>query len=301
MTDATERIRTYTGPELAAPLVSTQWLADHLGSPSMVVLDATVVRVDRLGGGYGWLSALDQYLIEGHIPGALVADLVEEFSDPRGEYGFARPDVERFEEAAAAVGIDDAATVIVYDTANGRWAARLWWLLRSFGHDRVAVLDGGMTKWKAEGRPTEAGWVAPAGGVEFHARPRPELWADAAQVSAVLSGERDGLLLCGVPSREFRGESGLRSRLGHIPGSVSVPASRLVDRETNALLDAESLLAVFADVIDGAPHIIAYCAAGIVAALDALALAVVGHTDVAVYDGSLNEWAADPARPLASG
>lgn len=289
-----------SGPHLASPAVSTQWLADHLGSERLIVLDATVLQVQRQGDGYAWLSGFDQYLVNGHVPGALFADLLEAFSDPDGRHGFAKPSAEQFEAAAAALGVNNETTVVVYDSSLGQWAARVWWLFRSFGYDRVAVLDGGLTKWTAEERPTERGWVPPAEGATFTASPRPEFWADKAQVRSVLAGERNAALVCAVPPREFTGESGQRPRLGHIPGSFSAPAGRLLDRETNALLPEHELRATFADALADSEHIVTYCGGGIAAAADALALAVIGHLDVAVYDGSLNEWAADPELPLVT-
>lgn len=289
-----------TGPHLAAPTVSTQWLADHLGAESLVVLDATVVKVTRPDGGYGWLSGYDQYLIDGHVPGALFADLIDEFSDPGGRHGFARPSRERFEEAVSALGVGNETTVVVYDASVGQWAARIWWLFRAFGYDRVAVLDGGLTKWRAESRKSDRGWVPPAEGVAFTAVPRPELWVDKEYVRSVVVGETEAALVCGVPPREFTGETGQRARRGHIPGSFSTPAGRLLDRDTNALLPEETLRDTFADALTTSDHIVAYCSGGVASAANALALAVIGHTDVAIYDGSLNEWSADPGLPLVT-
>ena len=127
---------------LPTPLVSTQWLADNLGSAKLVVLDATVLNVKAPGGGYRWLSGEDQYLVDGHIQGAVFADILEVFSDPNKPFGFARPDAEQIAAAAASVGIDDSSAVVLYDDSVGQWASRIWWLLRSFGFENVAVLDG---------------------------------------------------------------------------------------------------------------------------------------------------------------
>ena len=198
-------------------------------------------------------------------------------------------------EPAASVGVDNESTIVVYDGAVGQWAARVWWLFRAFGYDNVAVLDGGLTAWTAEGRETETGWFAPADG-SFTAHPRPELWADKAEVERVVAGEADAALVCGLPPKEFTGEDGHRSRLGHIPGSLSVPAGRLVDRDTNKLLPTAELRAL----LPAEGHVVTYCNGGIAAAADALALVLAGHTDVALYDGSLNEWAADGSRALVS-
>lgn len=284
---------------LSSPVVSTQWLADYLGSDSLVVLDATVLPYVSPTGRGGYLSGHEQYLVGGHVPGAVFADLIEVFSDPDGRFPFTRPTLDQFESAAASVGVDNSTTVVVYDAAVGQWAARIWWLFRSFGYDRVAVLDGGFPKWLAEERPTDVGHVTPR-VANFLAEERPELWASKAEVEAIVSGETDGALVCGLPPKEFSGLEGNRSRLGHIPGSVSAPAGRLVDRGSNALLSENALRSSFGPAFDS-ERIVTYCAGGIAAAADALALTLLGHRGVAIYDGSLNEWVADEAAPVVTG
>jgi len=274
------------------PLVSTQWLADHLGGESLVVLDATVLSVE--GGGH--VSGDEEYLVHGHVPGAYSADLIEEFSDPDAALTFTRPSRERFERVAGEHGISNETTVIVYDTATGQWASRLWWLLRSFGHDDVAVLDGGLTQWRHEGRELETGYTAPVART-FIARERPELWADKREIEEVVAGQRVGALVCAVPAKEFSGETPVRRRAGYIPGSVSVPARSLVDPETRRLL-APGVLAERLEQVPSGERVILYCAAGIAATEAALALTLIGHSDLAVYDGSLNEWSADPDAAL---
>lgn len=287
----------------STPLVSTQWLADHLGSDGLVIADATVLPVTarQTSGADGtptYVSGDEEYMVHGHVPGAVFADLIDEFSDPRGQFGFARPNAQQFESAAAGLGVDNQTTLVVYDNSVGQWAARIWWLFRSFGHDRVAVLDGGLRKWVAEARPIELGYAAASPAERFTVRELPELWADKASVLSIAAGESSGSLVCGLPHREFRGDTlGHRARAGHIPRSISAPAARLVDRETNAFLPPHELRQLLAAVTADAPAV-TYCAAGIAAASDALALTIVGHTDVSIYDGSLNEWAADANAPL---
>ena len=146
--------------DLPADLVTTDWLADHLADPRLVVVDASVLGVETPAG-FRWLSGLDDYLIAGHVPGAVFADLLEEFSDPDGPYSFTRPDPARLERVARELGIDDDVAVVVYDTSLGHWAARLWWLLTSAGIERVAVLDGGLARWRADGRALETGFESP--------------------------------------------------------------------------------------------------------------------------------------------
>ncbi|MCU1481136.1 MAG: Thiosulfate/3-mercaptopyruvate sulfurtransferase [Subtercola sp.] len=300
----TSSLTATASPVLASPLVSTQWLCDHLGSDVLIVLDATVLSIAGFDAKPTWLSGLDAYLIDGHIPGALFADLLESFSDADKPYGFARPSAAQFAAAATALGITNSTTVVVYDNALGQWAARLWWLFRAFGYDRVAVLDGGLTKWNLDERPVETGYVEPAhSDGPFVASERPDLWVDKAYVESVVEGRTDARLVCALPTAEFAGTAGPRSRLGHIPGSVNVTAGRLADRTSHVLLRGEALRDAFDAVVDETlpeRRIVLYCGAGIAAAADALALVLLGETNVAVYDGSLNEWVADPSAPVVS-
>lgn len=286
------------GTTLTSPLVSAQWVADHLGADDLVVVDASVVSYTQPNGKPGSLSGHEQYIADGHVPGAVFADLIEEFSDPEGKFPFTRPDAERFAAAAGALGIGSDTTVIIYDTALGQWAARFWWLLRAFGHDAAAVLDGGLTAWRAAGHPVELGHVSGDARV-FHAVERPESWVDKAYVERVVSGDEEAALVCSIPPKEFTGEIASRSRPGVIPGSRSLPAVRLVDRESRTALPDAQLHDLFAPILD-APRIVAYCNGGIAAAAAALQLVRLGETHVAIYDGSLNEWAADPDAPLVT-
>ncbi|WP_431277734.1 sulfurtransferase [Leifsonia poae] len=305
MTSASDpTTRATTSGALAAaldrPVVSTQWLADHLGSEGLVVLDATVVPSARADGSHGYLSGLDQFLVDGHVPSAVFAELLDVFSDPAGAYPFTRPSAAAFEAAAASVGIDNDTTVVVYDASVGQWASRIWWLFRAFGYDRVAVLDGGIAKWRTEERVTDRGHVEPREGASFDAVERPGSWVEKDIIAAVVEGSETATLICAVPPKEFTGEAGQRPRLGHIPGSLSVPAARLVSRETNAYLPFSDLRAIFADALASQDPIVVYCAGGIAAASDALALALLGRSDVAIYDGSLNEWSTDADAPLVT-
>ena len=283
---------------LPSPLVSAQWLADHLGSDGLLVVDASVVAFTQPNGKPGTLSGHEQYIAEGHVPGAVFADLIDDFSDPEGRYPFTRPDAARFAAAAGALGIGPDTTVVVYDTALGQWAARFWWLLRAFGHDAAAVLDGGLTAWSADARPVERGHVEPT-PAGFAAVERPEVWVDKAYVERVVAGDEQAALVCAVPPKEFTGETPSRDRAGVIPGSRSLPAARLVDRDTRTTLPDAQLEQLVAPVRTSS-RIVTYCNGGIAAASAALQLVRLGETDVAIYDGSLNEWAADPEAPLVT-
>ncbi|WP_160426446.1 sulfurtransferase [Agromyces seonyuensis] len=280
--------------QLFSSLVSTQWLADHLGADDLVVLDATVTPVAG-----GFTSGIDAHLVGGHLPGARFACLLEEFSDPAGRFGFARPDASRFARAARELGVDDGSTVVVYDAAAGQWAARLWWLFRSYGFERVAVLDGGLGAWHAEGRAIEFGYTVPPTAGQLTLVERPDAWVDAAEVERISRGEAAGRLVCSLPRAEFVGEAGPRPRNGHIPASANVPFGSLRDRESGRYREGDALAAALAPALEGDPErVVLYCASGIAASGTALALTLAGFDDVAVYDGGLNEWVADADRPV---
>jgi len=303
-----------SSPCASSPVVSTQWLADHLGSDSLVILDATVFtapvsdRDTALATGLEtelntdaprYISGHEDYLTKGHIPGAVFADLLEVFSNSAGDFDFSRPDAQQFEAAAASVGIDNDTRVVVYDAVAGQWAARIWWLFRAFGYDAVAVLDGGLTKWHAEMRPFATGGVRPRNVSGFVATPRAGLWVDKHYVESIVAGNKSAALVCSVAAAEFAGRAGLRPRDGHIPGSISLPVSALVNSATNAFLRDDKLDAILAPALAASPHLVTYCGGGIAAAASALALTRAGHANVSIYDGSLNEWAADAAAPLS--
>jgi len=305
-------------PQLVSPLVSTQWLADHLGSESIMVIDATVRTRPLPSGGLEWVSGRSQFRA-GHVPGAVFADLLHDFSGPTGD--FTRPSRERFAAAAAALGIDDEITLVIYDDSIGVWAARLWWLLHSVGHERAAVLDGGFAAWSQEERPVERGeGAASVSPVATATAPtttaptatvtmlRDPLWSGKADVESVVRGETDAVLLFAGSRAVFDGTADdllspvFRARPGHIPGSVHVPVTGLIDPASHRLLRPAGLRERFGPVLGrGAPvPIIAYCTSGIEASLAALALSVLGVPEVSVYDGSLAEWSADPAAPLVT-
>jgi thiosulfate/3-mercaptopyruvate sulfurtransferase len=235
---------------------------------------------------------------EGHIPGAGFVDLPGELSDRTSNLRFMMPPAAQFAEAMSRAGVGNGVRVVLYDRFVNMWAARIWWMLRAFGFDDAAVLNGGWRKWTVEGRPvsTDAG-ARPARA--FVAKPRPELIADR---RAVLNGvgSRATCLLNALTDEQHRGTGGVDyGRPGRIAGSANVVARDLVDPATHAYLPAETLRARFeAAGALGAGRVITYCGAGIAASSDAFVLALLGKDDVAVYDASLSEWAADPALPM---
>lgn len=284
-------------------LVSTEALAAELGAPDLRILDCTVflrMAPNEDGKQRMVIESGHDYYQQGHIPGAAFADLVTDLSDPDARLRFTAPSAERFAEAMSRLGVGEGTRVVCYDANMTMWATRVWWLLRAFGFDNAAVLDGGWKKWTLEGRPstTEVPNYPPA---NFEARPRPEMFADKDDVLAAI-GAGDTCIINALRPEQHSGEaSGGYARPGHIAGSVNVSAVHALDPQTNAYLPAEELRTRFADAgAETAGKIITYCGGGIAATSDAFVLRLLGKENVAVYDGSLSEWAADPALPMAT-
>ncbi len=280
---------------LPGALVSSPWLAEHLDDVRVIEATAYLDPPIHVGKPYHPRAGRAEY-DAGHIPGAAFADLVDGLAEPDPELNFTFPSPGRFAAGMSALGVEDGTAVVVYDRNGMTWATRLWWLLRAYGFDDAAVLDGGFDAWTAEGRPVSTDPPAPRDAA-FTPRPRPEAMAGIDEVA----GGPDCLLNALSPA-VFRGEENRYGRAGRIPGSVNVYAHSIVDPETHRLLPAGELRERFAAVgALGGERVVAYCGAGISATLDAFALTLLGAPDVAVYDGSMAEWIADPARPLQKG
>lgn len=285
------------------PLVSAEDLAQLLGDARVRVVDVTTtLSVPEGGGSYTAHGAREDYE-RSHIAGAVFADLDRELSDPAGPYPFTLPSPEQFAAAVAALGIGQHTHVVAYDSAGMAWAARLWWLLRYFGSERVSVLDGGFAAWTAAGLPTESGAAPPVRvrGPAFRPRPRPELLATTAELAAGGPG------LAVVNALDAATYAGTQPecaypRRGRIPGSSNLPFFLLLDRATGRLRPADELAEVLAGSgLLTAPRPVTYCGGGVAAALPAFAAYLAGGVEVAVYDGSLAEWTADPALPVEVG
>jgi len=286
-------------------LIDTDELESQLGDPALRVLDCTVFlrppSPDAPRQSYVQESGLANFEA-GHIPGAAFADLTRALSDPEARLPFTMPSAERFAAAMSALGVGEGTRVVCYDANLSMWATRVWWMLRSFGFDDAAVLDGGWKKWQAEGRPIESGVGAPRPSATFVARPRASLIATREDVLAA-GGDPSACVINALSAGQHRGEGASPyGRPGHIAGSVNVPAFDLVDRETGAFLPAAALRERFEGVgAMNAGRIITYCGGGIAATSDAFALTLLGHEDVAVYDASLSEWARDDSLPMEVG
>jgi thiosulfate/3-mercaptopyruvate sulfurtransferase len=281
-------------------LVETEWLQHHLHDPAIAVLDCTTHLVPDPHVTYHVVPGRADFE-KAHIPGAQFVDLQADLSDPDHEFRFMLPKPEAFAAAMGRFGVGDDTRVVLYSTANIWWATRVWWLLRVFGHDNAAVLNGGFQAWSREARPVESGAAAARPAARFTARqPRP-LMADRTDVLAAL-GDRAVCTMNALQPAQHAGTGGNSyGRAGHIAGSINLPAAHLLDPDTNRFLPAAELRAKFDAVGAMDRKVITYCGGGIAASADALALVMLGHQDVKLYDASLSEWAKDPSLPMATG
>lgn len=281
-------------------LVDSAWLTAQRHDPSLVLLDATVdLQAPRFDGDYQVASGEAGWRAE-HLPGALHADLLERLHAPEARYSFAVPPLARLAAGLQALGIDDHSRVVIYDRADGFWAARLWWVLRSVGL-HAAILDGGLNAWRVAGLPLHSGPLAAPtarGGLTLIAQPG--YWATQDQVQAVSTGQAPGHLICALSQAVFEGTTATRySRRGHIPNSLNRPARHLFD-DRGCYHPPAVLRERLA--VDHLPQpLLLYCGGGISAAATAFALALLGRHDVTLYDGSLQQWSADPALPMTTG
>lgn len=282
-------------------LVSTDWLADHLADDDVRVFEATVFLRRGEPGGFRVESGRAEYE-SGHIPGAGFLDLQADFSDNDQRLRFMMPSAEAFAAAAGRHGISESSKLVLYDRSGSMWAARLWWMFRSMGCERAAVLDGGWKRWTDEGRAVSTD-EATYPTATFTPAADPARFADLAEVRAFLeSGAGDGSCLINALGRDQHSGAdggGAYGRAGHIPGATNVPAMELTDPETGRYRPAEELASLFEDAgADRTRRVVTYCGGGIAASSDALALSLLGYENVAVYDASMSEYAADPSLPL---
>ncbi len=276
-------------------LVSVEWLNQHLDDPDLVVVDCTVMVEADEQGGLRMVNGRANYE-SGHIPTAAFADLMGNLTDVDSPLEFAMPSPEQFVAAMSALGVSDDSRVVLYDAQYTAWAARVWWMLRWIGFDRVALLDGGLGAWTAAGYPLSTQPAnRPPGRLSLELRPH--LIADRDEVLSSL-GDSDVQLMDAMNGAHYRGEMAMYARPGHIPGASNIPSTALFD-ETGRFRPQDELEMM----IGGDPNArtITYCGGGIAASANAFALTRLGFSDVAVYAASLSEWAADPANPMEIG
>lgn len=289
-------------------IVSTDWLEQRLGDPDLRIIDATTfMDIPADGGPPSVQSGKDSY-DEGHIPGAVYADLLNELSDPESALPFMAPPRDHFIKKMTELGIGDDHYTVIYDqgalvensVVAAYWASRLAWQMHYEGYENIAILEGGLPKWKEENRPLTAvpGNYSPA---TFTGQRRPELLATKEDVRQAMNDD-NVILINSLSPEDFRGESNTYPRKGHIPSSVNVFFGLHADQQTKEIHDDADLREPFEKIgaLDPDKKVITYCGGGIAATWNALLLNKLGQKNVAVYDGSMNEWASDPSCPLVT-
>ena len=273
--DSGKSLTDYAHPEV---LVNAAWLADRLDDPQVWIVDARMPAERTL-------------YDRAHIPGAVFIDMLR---DLRGPSRIMSP--ERFASLMRRLGIGDDTTVVVYDTEGGPWAARLWWALRYHGHAATAMLDGGLRSWVSAGfsLQTEAPVVEAA---IFTPEVQPSWRATIDEVRAAIDDPTVNLVDA-LPWPDYTGDAPDYAA-GHIPSAVNLPATDMLDAVKLTVRDPGALTRMLRRAnLDPARRVITYCGAGYWGALSALVLDLMGFEDVALYDGSMREWAKDPADPI---
>jgi thiosulfate/3-mercaptopyruvate sulfurtransferase len=281
-------------------LVETDWLEQHLADPNLVVLDCTTHLIPNPAITYDVVPGRDDFE-KSHVKGAQFCDVSRDVSDTAHKFRFMRQAPDAFAAAMRRFGVNNDSKVVLYSTTSPQWASRVWWLLREFGHDNAAVLNGGWQKWSRENRPSETGPGTPRAPGNFTVRQVRDLMADKDEVKAAIG---DGAIctLNALAEAQHKATGGnTYGRSGRIAGSVNVPAAHLLDAASNTFLPPDELRAKFAAVGAMDRKVIVYCGGGIAATADALILTMLGHAHVKVYDASMSEWAKDDALPMETG
>ncbi len=276
-------------------LVGTGWLAEHLEAPDVRIVDASYYLPHE---GLDPRTEFEAH----HIPGAVFFD-IDEIADTTSDLPHMIPPPEKFSARVRKLGLGDGVRIVIYDQRGIFSAPRAWWTFRLFGHEDVAVLDGGLPKWLAEGRPVEDGPADPSER-HFTARTNSFMVRDLDQMAKNLEKGREQVLDARSRARfegsEAEPRPGLRP--GHIPNSRSLPFTELLDPKTQTMLPAKELSRRFeAAGIDMLRPVVTTCGSGVTAAVLALSLSIAGHKDVAVYDGSWAEWGQPGDTPVATG
>ena len=288
----------YVHPEF---LVTADWLAEHFGEPDLIVLDCTMHLIPDPKITYTVKSGREDFE-KGHIPGAQFVDLQEDLSDnSKLPLRFMLPQPAAFATVMRRFGIGNRSRVVTYSTTTPQWATRVWWVMRNFGFDNAAVLDGGFQKWSQEGRPVETGPARARPPADFTVREARPLMVGKDEVRAAV-GDGATCTINALQAVQHAGTGGnTYGRPGRIAGSVNVPTAGLVDPATGTYLPAAALRAKFDAVHAFDKQVITYCGGGIAASVTAHVLVMLGHPQVKLYDASMSEWAKDDRLPMETG
>jgi len=281
-----------TATEKMQLLVSSKWLSEHLNDADLIVLDTTViVRPDKTG---KYLSSTGRPAYDaGHIPTAGFADLTGNLSAQGSALELVMPTPEQFAAAMGELGVGNDSRVVLYSADNHVWAARLWWMFRWAGFDRVSLLDGGFNAWKAEGRAVSTDTVShPKKKLTLSLRPA--VIADRDEVFAAIKNAKVDIFDA-MPAAHYQGKFSMYARPGHITSATNMPTSDLYD-ESGLYKSYDEMDLIYDS--DRSKRSITYCGGGVAASAVAFNLYRLGFNDVAVYMGSLQEWAVDPANPM---
>jgi thiosulfate/3-mercaptopyruvate sulfurtransferase len=285
-------------------LITTAELAGILDRPGLRLFDCTTYLEPAPAGSEAPYVAVPgrQSFEAGHIPGADFLDLQGEFSRDDTELRFMMPEVAKLEAAFGRHGVSADSEVVLYSIGTPMWATRFWWMLKSLGFENLSVLDGGLDKWKAEGRAIETGPAKGYRPATFTARPRPGFFVDKHETLAA-TADRDAVVVNALGPQFHKGvEPSRYGRPGRVPGSCNVSAATLLDPQTKAFLPPGEAEAKFkAQGITKDKRVVAYCGGGISATIDLFLLYRLGYDKLTLYDGSMGEWAKDTSLPIETG
>lgn len=285
-------------------LMTTAELAAILDHPDLRLFDCTTyLEYQPEGSGVPYIAVPGRHTFEaGHIPGADFLDLQGEFSQANIELHFMMPSAAHLEAAFGRHGVGANSRVVLYSIGSAMWATRFWWMLKSLGCDNVAVLDGGLDTWKAEGRAVETGPAKGYPPATFTAKPRAGYFIDKHE-TLTASGDRNTVVVNALNPQLHKGlEPSRYGRPGHIPGSVNVSAATLYDPATKTFVPlAEAETKFTAQGVTKDKRVVAYCGGGISATIDLFLLHRLGYDNLTLYDASMGEWAKDEALPIETG
>lgn len=287
-------------------LVNTDWLERSLDDPDLRVFDCTVnvdwnpdvVLAKKVP--LVFESGRSKY-DEGHVPGAGFIDLLNDISDRSSAFPLMMPPEQQFADVMSKLGVGDGNRVVLYSTDASMWATRVWWMLRAFGFNNATILDGGWSKWVAEGRPVSSKASTYAAN-RFTAQLRPGIFVGRDEVMGAI-GENSVCMINALAPDVYDGTSEyMYGRKGHIPGSFNVPYFDMNNPDTGTYVPLDRMRQIFEAVhTDDADRIILYCGGGIGSTNLAFSLSLLGYENIAVYDASMFEWGADAGLPMEIG